>query len=113
VNGALAAGRYAEATLGSSSPATKEERRGSSTPATQNKTAETPYAQLIYQAFMSNPRHALKLQEIYQWFLENTDKGQPGQGKGWQNSIRHNLSMNGVGIICPLCLTRHQHPLTS
>jgi hypothetical protein len=65
------------------------------------KTGETPYAQLIYQAFMSSPRRAMTLQEIYRWFLENTDKGKKsnlggGTGKGWQNSIRHNLSMNGV-----------------
>ncbi|KAK3382153.1 hypothetical protein B0T24DRAFT_1887 [Lasiosphaeria ovina] len=54
---------------------------------------EEPYAKLIYRAFMSTPRHALTLQEIYQWFRDNTDKGKK-DGKGWQNSIRHNLSMN-------------------
>jgi len=56
---------------------------------------EEPYAQLIYRAFLSTPRHAMTLQEIYQWFRENTDKGKSGD-KGWQNSIRHNLSMNLV-----------------
>lgn len=56
---------------------------------------DEPYAQLIYKAFMSKPDHALTLQEIYQWFRENTDKAD-GEGKGWQNSIRHNLSMNLV-----------------
>ncbi|KAK4129791.1 hypothetical protein N657DRAFT_93247 [Parathielavia appendiculata] len=54
---------------------------------------EEPYAQLIYKAFLSTPRHAMTLQEIYQWFRENTDKGKDDT-KGWQNSIRHNLSMN-------------------
>ncbi|AEO69861.1 uncharacterized protein THITE_2120613 [Thermothielavioides terrestris NRRL 8126] len=53
------------------------------------------YAQLIYRAFMSHPRRAMTLQEIYQWFRENTDKGKD-DSKGWQNSVRHNLSMNGV-----------------
>lgn len=57
---------------------------------------EEPYARLIHQAFMSNSRHAMTLQELYQWFRENTDKAKR-EGKGWQNSIRHNLSMNGVG----------------
>lgn len=87
---------YAKAERESLSPSVVKGERSSSAPASPNKPAETPYAQLIYQAFMGNPRRALKLQEIYQWFLENTDKGQPGTGKGWQNSIRHNLSMNGV-----------------
>ena len=74
--------------------------RTSSVPASpnSNKPVETPYAKLIYQALMSTPRHAMKLQEIYQWFLQNTDKGKPGQGTGWQNSVRHNLSMNGVSL---------------
>ncbi|OIW23882.1 hypothetical protein CONLIGDRAFT_686105 [Coniochaeta ligniaria NRRL 30616] len=78
------------------SPLANDDKIATSVPTSPNKSVETPYAQLIYQAFMSSPRRALKLQEIYQWFLENTDKGQPGQGKGWQNSIRHNLSMNGA-----------------
>lgn len=80
---------------GSGSPTIKMERGEAGEPETP-KTGETPYAKLIYQAFMSSPRRALTLQEIYQWFRDNTDKGKPGQGKGWQNSIRHNLSMNGV-----------------
>ncbi|KAL2270759.1 hypothetical protein VTJ83DRAFT_130 [Remersonia thermophila] len=54
---------------------------------------EEPYAKLIHRAFMSTPRRAMTLQEIYQWFRENTDKGKDDT-KGWQNSIRHNLSMN-------------------
>ncbi|KAI0388522.1 hypothetical protein F5Y17DRAFT_463621 [Xylariaceae sp. FL0594] len=54
-----------------------------------------PYAQLIWKAFMSRPDHTMTLQEIYQWFRNNTDKTQ-GEGKGWQNSIRHNLSMNAA-----------------
>lgn len=58
---------------------------------------EEPYAQLIYRAFLSTPRRAMTLQEIYQWFRENTEKGKD-ESKGWQNSIRHNLSMNMVGF---------------
>ncbi|KAK7403896.1 hypothetical protein QQX98_010352 [Neonectria punicea] len=54
---------------------------------------EEPYAQLICRAFRSRPDHTMTLQEIYQWFRENTDKAK-SQSKGWQNSIRHNLSMN-------------------
>ena len=69
-----------------------------STPTTTlpgNSKAELPYAQLIYKAFMSTPNKAMTLQDIYQWFRENTEKGK-SDTKGWQNSIRHNLSMNHV-----------------
>ncbi|KAK5656941.1 hypothetical protein OQA88_3463 [Cercophora sp. LCS_1] len=65
-------------------------RHGSPRPAQKQ---EEPYAQLICRAFLSTERHAMTLQEIYQWFRENTAKGKSAT-KGWQNSIRHNLSMN-------------------
>ncbi|KAK0104433.1 hypothetical protein ONS95_004724 [Cadophora gregata] len=57
--------------------------------------AEEPYAKLIYRALMSRPNHSMVLQEIYQWFRENTQKGS-AVTKGWMNSIRHNLSMNAA-----------------
>ena len=60
-----------------------------------NTGAEEPYAKLIYRALMSAPNHSMVLQEIYQWFRENTSKGS-SDTKGWMNSIRHNLSMNAV-----------------
>lgn len=56
---------------------------------------DEPYAKLIYRALMSAPNHAMVLQEIYQWFRDNTTKGS-SDTKGWMNSIRHNLSMNAV-----------------
>lgn len=67
--------------------------------------AKEPYAKLIYRALMSAPDQAMTLHEIYQWFRDNTDKHikkdstrrRPGKNdNGWQNSIRHNLSMNEV-----------------
>jgi len=66
---------------------------GSKTP--PEKEVTEPYAQIIFRAFMEHPRHAMSLQDLYQWFRENSNKAK-GPGKGWQNSIRHNLSMNGV-----------------
>ena len=56
-----------------------------------------PYAQLIARALRSAPEHKMVLKEIYRWFEKNTNKAK-GNSKGWQNSIRHNLSMNGVSI---------------
>ncbi|KAL8840897.1 MAG: hypothetical protein Q9170_001161 [Blastenia crenularia] len=53
-----------------------------------------PYAQLIFRALKSAPGHGMVLKDIYRWFENNTDKTRKGS-KGWQNSIRHNLSMNG------------------
>ena len=57
-----------------------------------------PYAQLIYRALKSAKDHRMVLKEIYEWFEKNTDKAKT-TSKGWQNSIRHNLSMNGVGFL--------------
>ncbi|KAJ5921408.1 Winged helix-turn-helix transcription repressor DNA-binding [Penicillium verhagenii] len=54
---------------------------------------DPPYSQLIYQALKETTGYRLQLQDIYAWFEKNTNKGKD-QGKGWQNSIRHNLSMN-------------------
>ncbi|KAH0489186.1 hypothetical protein TgHK011_009627 [Trichoderma gracile] len=60
----------------------------------EEKTDE-PYAKLIYRALMSRPDYTMTLQELYQWFRDNTTKAKNEKG-GWQNSIRHNLSMNGA-----------------
>jgi hypothetical protein len=57
---------------------------------------DQPYAQLIYQALLGARNHTMILRDIYDWFLTHTDKAASSETKGWQNSIRHNLSMNGV-----------------
>ncbi|KAL8941930.1 MAG: hypothetical protein Q9216_001958 [Gyalolechia sp. 2 TL-2023] len=54
-----------------------------------------PYAQLIFRALKGAPGYRMVLKDIYRWFEKNTDKARKGS-KGWQNSIRHNLSMNGA-----------------
>jgi hypothetical protein len=59
---------------------------------------DLPYAKLIYQALHDAPDHKMPLRDIYGWFKENTNKGKNSNSKGWQNSIRHNLSMNAVRI---------------
>jgi hypothetical protein len=57
--------------------------------------SDESYATLIYRAFMSRQNKSMALQDIYQWFTENTDKAK-SPGKRWKSSIRHNLSMNKV-----------------
>ncbi|KZM24921.1 uncharacterized protein EKO05_0002709 [Ascochyta rabiei] len=57
---------------------------------------EQPYAQLIYRALHDAPDHTMVLRDIYDWFRRYTDKAAQSETKGWQNSIRHNLSMNGA-----------------
>lgn len=57
---------------------------------------EQPYAQLIYKALLDAPDNTMILRDIYDWFKKYTDKASASETKGWQNSIRHNLSMNGV-----------------
>jgi hypothetical protein len=60
---------------------------------------EQPYAQLIYQALLGAEGHTMILRDIYEWFKKHTDKASASETKGWQNSIRHNLSMNGVSAL--------------
>ncbi|KAI0810234.1 hypothetical protein GGR55DRAFT_695435 [Xylaria sp. FL0064] len=58
-------------------------------------TKHVPYAKQIRLALMSSESHSLQLQDIYQWFRENTTRAEDSNTDGWKNSIRHNLSMNG------------------
>ncbi|KAL3468431.1 hypothetical protein BJX64DRAFT_282603 [Aspergillus heterothallicus] len=60
----------------------------------EDANADPPYSQLIYEALFTAPGKKLPLQGIYLWFEKNTAKGRDRGSKGWQNSIRHNLSMN-------------------
>lgn len=57
---------------------------------------DKPYAQLIYDALMQAPGHRMLLRDIYEWFNRNSRKPRESGTNGWQNSIRHNLSMNHV-----------------
>lgn len=93
-----------------STPAPAESGAGGDRP-------DEPYAKLIYKAFMSRPDHSMTLQEIYQWFRDNTNKAVREAG-GWQNSIRHNLSMNAVRALLflhfvPLPFPSHSPPSPS
>jgi Forkhead domain len=62
---------------------------------------DKPYARLIHEALMQAPGHRMMLREIYDWFVQNTTKPSESGTNGWQNSIRHNLSMNQVSVYKP------------
>ncbi len=55
-----------------------------------------PYARLIYEALFQAPGHRMMLRDLYEWFEQYTNKARGTGSNGWQNSIRHNLSMNKV-----------------
>ena len=57
---------------------------------------QLPYAQLLFKALSEAKDHSMPLREIYTWFENKTDKTHDKETRGWQNSIRHNLSMNAV-----------------
>ncbi|KAI2083834.1 hypothetical protein LOZ36_005352 [Ophidiomyces ophidiicola] len=64
----------------------------------ESATSDEPYARLIWKALISAPGHKMTLKEIYEWFEKHTNKAKNPDFKGWQNSIRHNLSMNAAFI---------------
>ena len=73
----------------------------------EGKQGEPPYAKLIYRALMDAPDHQMVLKDIYEWIAQNTDKARDPAFKGWQNSVRHNLSMNGVCLQVSAHFSRH------
>ncbi|KAI0386213.1 forkhead box protein L2 [Hypomontagnella monticulosa] len=55
------------------------------------------YAQLIGMAILRAPQRRLTLSQIYKWISDNFSFYN-AQDAGWQNSIRHNLSLNKAFI---------------
>lgn len=61
----------------------------------QGKTTKPPYsyAALIGQALFSTPDLRMALSDVYTWIMEKYPYFRK-EDSGWQNSIRHNLSLN-------------------
>ncbi|XP_035917220.1 forkhead box protein K1-like [Anopheles stephensi] len=59
------------------------------------------YSQLIIQAIRASPAQQLTLSEIYSYLMETYPYFRARSGGGWQNSIRHNLSLNRFFIKIP------------
>ena len=61
------------------------------------KMPKMSYKKLIFSALMDSPGRKLKLTEIYDWILERYP-GFRANKNGFQNSIRHNLSLNKMFV---------------
>lgn len=60
--------------------------------------ADPCYAQLLYRCLRDAPDHTMALKDVYKWVRQYSQKARDSAGTGWQNSVRHNLSMNAVSL---------------
>lgn len=58
--------------------------------------ADPCYAQLLHRCLKEAPDHTMSLRELYEWVSQHSQKAKDLKNRGWQNSVRHNLSMNAV-----------------
>lgn len=64
--------------------------------------ADPCYAQLLHKCLKDAPHHTLSLRELYDWVSQHSQKAKDPNNRGWQNSVRHNLSMNAVSNLSPI-----------
>lgn len=60
--------------------------------------ADPCYAQLLHRCLKEAPDHTMSLRDLYEWVSQHSQKAKDLKNRGWQNSVRHNLSMNAVSI---------------
>lgn len=70
------------------------------------------YNKVLERCLRTRKDFTMSLKDIYAWVRDNSSKASPDpESKGWQNSVRHNLSMNKVSpilhVITPPHLTDH------
>lgn len=58
--------------------------------------ADPCYAQLLHRCLKEAPGHTMSLRDLYEWVSQHSQKAKDLKNRGWQNSVRHNLSMNAV-----------------
>lgn len=62
------------------------------------------YAQLLHKCLKEAPGHTMSLRELYDWVSKHSQKAKDLKNRGWQNSVRHNLSMNAVSVLSTFCV---------
>lgn len=71
----------------------------------ESESPDPCYAQLLYRCLREAPDNTMSLKELYDWIQQHSQKAKDPKSRGWQNSVRHNLSMNAVSV--------HSHILMS
>ncbi|KAJ1930194.1 hypothetical protein IWQ60_000519 [Tieghemiomyces parasiticus] len=70
------------------------------TPSKATRPRET-YSVLIARAILASPMHMARLSTIYRWISDAYPYFGSAESQGWQNSVRHNLSLNKSFIRIP------------
>ena len=73
-----------------------------------DEAVEVCYAQLLWRCLKEAPEHTMSLKDLYEWVKEHSLKAKDPKNKGWQNSVRHNLSMNAVSSLAPSIVPTHR-----